>query len=990
MLAVAAVQKLLAAVHAAASPRDWSRGVELSRAGAVIGKRRTADEIVVQVAVKGVAVSPTVTLWPADDEWSCDCDSRSDPCFHVAAAVIALKRAAEEGQELPVAGGRTGQVGYRFTRSPEGLKFVRVRVVDGVDEKPLSHSLALLTSGRVEGPAIVAGQADTAVDLALAAFIKPEPTLMPAPLARKVVPLLAGCSDVKLDGAPVKVSAEPAGFYVYVKDEGAGFRLALARDAAIKEVFPGNFLALAGDVLQVWDTSRLMAGADDRLKESFAEVKKGMSVGPDRVAWLVAELLPALRKRVRVDVKTERLPEISEGYTPRIVVETAQAGESLAVLPTLVYASGRGGAVARVDGDRLVPFGKVLPLRDEAGEQRALRVLARLGLQCGQRVVRVAQEAIALAEKLRAAGGQLELRGEAHHAFKNLGRLVAKIGAGMNLSFVTGDGDGEGEAREADPRAVMAAWQSGEAMAPLLGGGYAPLPHDWLTRYGSQVALLLAAKGERGEVAAYAKPALVDLYAALETPPPPDLAGLAALARDFAGLPAARLPRDLTASLRDYQRRGIDWLCCLRDAGLGAMLADDMGLGKTLQCLAALRGRCLVVAPTSVLHNWAAEARRFRPGLRVCTYHGPRRELDMDADVTLTSYAILRLDADRLAGEAWDVVVLDEAQTIKNSDSQVARAAYRMNARWRVTLSGTPVENRLEELWSQFHFLNPGMLGGRQDFVERHARPIAEGRPGAAAGLRALIRPFLLRRKKQEVAKELPPRTEVVLRCTLSEPERRVYDAVHAATEKEVVAALAGGGGVLAALEALLRLRQAACHAGLVPGQVIERSAKLELLLSTLEEAAAAGHRALVFSQWTGLLDRVEPLLRAAELGFVRLDGSTRDRAGVVEQFQAENGPPVMLVSLKAGGTGLNLTAADHVFLLDPWWNPAVEDQAADRAHRIGQTRPVLVHKLVAEDTVETRILELQQRKRALADAALDGADAAAGLTRDDLLALLA
>jgi hypothetical protein len=324
------------------------------------------------------------------------------------------------------------------------------------------------------------------------------------------------------------------------------------------------------------------------------------------------------------------------------VVETAQAGESLMVLPTLVYGD---PAVARVDGDRLVVLGKVLPRRDEPAEARARMVLKRLGLQAGQRVVRAAGEAIELADKLRASG--VALRGEAHHAFKKLGKLVAQIGAGMNLSFVTGD---DGEAREADPRAVMAAWQSGEAMAPLLGGGYAPLPHDWLTRYGSQVALLLAAKGERGEVAAYAKPALVDLYAALETPPPPDLAGLAALARDFAGLPAAKLPRDLTASLRDYQRRGIDWLCCLRDAGLGAMLADDMGLGKTLQCLAALRGRCLVVAPTSVLHNWAAEARRFRPGLRVCTYHGPRRELDADADVVLTSYAILRLDAERLAG----------------------------------------------------------------------------------------------------------------------------------------------------------------------------------------------------------------------------------------------------------------------------------------------------------------------------------------------------
>ncbi|MBA3549387.1 MAG: DEAD/DEAH box helicase, partial [Nannocystis sp.] len=480
------------------------------------------------------------------------------------------------------------------------------------------------------------------------------------------------------------------------------------------------------------------------------------------------------------------------------------------------------------------------------------------------------------------------------------------------------------------------------------------------------------------------------LYAALETPAPPDLAGLAALARDFAGLPRAALPSDLTADLRTYQRRGVDWLVCLRDAGLGAMLADDMGLGKTLQCLCALRGRCLIVAPTSVLHNWAKEAQRFRPGLRLCTYHGPRRRLDPDADLVLTSYAILRLDAEALAAEPWDAVVLDEAQMIKNPDSQVARAAYGLKqARWRVTLSGTPVENRLEELWSQFHFLAPGLLGGRQDFVERHARPIADGIIGAAGRLRAIIRPFMLRRRKQEVARELPPRTEVVLQCTLDERERDVYEAIRAATEKDVVEALEAGGNVLMALEALLRLRQAACHTGLVPGQEATRSSKLDLLLETLDEAVAEGHKALVFSQWTGLLDRVEPHLRKAGLPFLRLDGSTRDRGAVVDRFQAADGPPILLISLKAGGTGLNLTAADHVFLLDPWWNPAVEDQAADRAHRIGQTRPVLVHKLIAEDTVEARILELQQRKRSLADAALAGADAAASLTREDLLALL-
>jgi SNF2 family DNA or RNA helicase len=435
----------------------------------------------------------------------------------------------------------------------------------------------------------------------------------------------------------------------------------------------------------------------------------------------------------------------------------------------------------------------------------------------------------------------------------------------------------------------------------------------------------------------------------------------------------------------------VRWLSFLSQTNMGAMLADDMGLGKTLQALCVVQTPTLVVCPASVLHNWEKEIERFRPQLSVHRYHGPGRSLRDDVDVTLTTYAIMRIDGELLSARQWDTVILDEAQFIKNSDSQVARAAFELQARFRITLTGTPVENRLEELWSQFHFLNRGLLGGRRDFQDRYAKPIAEGDGRALSRLRTRLKPFMLRRLKSEVAKELPPRTDVVLRCDLGQKERDLYEAIRAATQKEVVAQLAAGGNVLAALEALLRLRQAACHAALLPGQQgrADTSAKVELLMETLDEALAEGHRALIFSQWTSLLDLVEPHLKEAGVEFCRIDGSTRDRGAVVERFQSDDGPPVMLISLKAGGTGLNLTAADHVFLLDPWWNPAVEDQAADRAHRIGQERPVLVHRLVAEGTVEDRMLELQERKRALADAATGDTAAAGALTRDDLLALL-
>jgi superfamily II DNA or RNA helicase len=536
---------------------------------------------------------------------------------------------------------------------------------------------------------------------------------------------------------------------------------------------------------------------------------------------------------------------------------------------------------------------------------------------------------------------------------------------------------------------VVQAWRSGSRAVEAADGGLAWLPHAWLERYGAVLEQFVQARQEaRGELPRWARPAAAALCASLDAPPPRALAGLAALARDFAGIPPAALPPDLTAELRDYQRRGVDWLCLLRDAGVGALLADDMGLGKTLQTACALAGRVLVVAPTSTLHNWAAELARFRPALRVHLYHGPRRALEPGDGVTLTSYALLRLDHEPLAAVAWDIVVLDEAQAIKEPTTATATAACALQAGWRVALSGTPVENRLTELWSLCHFLNPGLLGGRKDFVERFARPIEGGSPRAAAELQARLRPLVLRRRKSEVARELPPRTEVVLRVALDPNERLVYDSLRAATHAELIARLAAGGDMIEALELLLRLRQAACHPALIPGQQATRSSKVDLLLEQLGEVTAAGHRALVFSQWTSLLDLVEDALTTARLNYLRLDGRTEDRADVVARFQAADGPPVMLVSLRAGGTGLNLTAADHVYLLDPWWNPAVEDQAADRAHRIGQARPVFVHRLVAEGTVEEKILELHARKRALSIAALEGAQAQT-LSREDLVELL-
>ena len=978
--AMRATQALFQAIQEAASRSMWSRGVELVRAEAVSGESAEDEEIVLRISTRQGLKAPVVTLYPQDEDWECTCNGEEDPCEHVTAAIIALRKARKEGQPLPQAAARTGRLRYRFeSQDRNSLSLVR-EVVIGDKVLPLEHSLTALAAGRVRGPRFDADNRDMSVERILGIHRAP---VLPREAMAQLLDALAGSSRVVLDGEPIAVSSEHVLPVARVVDAPGGVRLFLEQDPSVTRTF-GSGVVLAGDTLRALGDPKL----DGRERE---QLPRGQFFSNDQLGELVSEVLPGLEARIPLDIQTDRLPATRRGDPPRIQLTTRREGDQLALLPTLVYGN---PPTARVDAGRLVHIEGPLPLRDLDAERSETVGLERgLGLKPGRRILFSGTEAIAFAERLATWRG--DVVGDAHLAFYSAPELVPALrveGKGFDVGFsLPEDSDGGRPARSAAASAesVIGAWRRGESMVALDGGGFAPLPSDWLARFGHRVADLLAARDDRGEVPACVLPDLGQLCEDLDTPAPPQLDRLRPLLEDFSGIPPAPLPGDLRAELREYQRQGVDWLHFLREAGLGALLADDMGLGKTLQTLCALEKRSLVVVPTSLIYNWGEEIKRFRPGLRVSVYHGARRALDAEADVVLTSYAILRLDTDVLAAENWRTLVLDEAQNIKNPESQVARAAQGLEAEFRIALTGTPVENRLEELWSQLHFLNRGLLGGRKDFQDRYARPIAEGDETAAERLRSRVRPFVLRRLKRDVAPELPPRSEVVLHCELSREERDVYDTVRAASLSRVVEDLRAGGNMMEALEALLRLRQAACHPGLVPGQEAERSTKVDLLVERLSQAFEEGHKALVFSQWTSLLDRVEPALAAAGIDFERLDGSTRDRPGVIRRFDAAEGASVMLISLRAGGTGLNLTSADHVFLLDPWWNPAVEDQAADRAHRIGQTRPVVVHRLVALETVEERILELHARKRALAEAVLGAGGSGSGLSRDDLLSLL-
>jgi superfamily II DNA or RNA helicase len=454
-----------------------------------------------------------------------------------------------------------------------------------------------------------------------------------------------------------------------------------------------------------------------------------------------------------------------------------------------------------------------------------------------------------------------------------------------------------------------------------------------------------------------------------------------------------RVPKALKATLRDYQKEGFEWLCRLAEWGAGAVLADDMGLGKTLQALALLvrragDGPALVVAPSSVLHTWQLEAKRFAPSLRLHLFHESDRELEKlgAGDVVVVSWALLTREAARFQARRFTTVVLDEVQAIKNAGTQRAQAAHGLEADFVVGLSGTPVENHVGELWSLFRATVPSLLGSEESFQQR----FGSGQGPSLAALAKVVRPFILRRTKDKVAKELPSRTEVDVLVTLSDAERELYEDVRLAAVKALGDSV-GSDKRFEVLAALTRLRLAAGHPKLVDAQWKGPTSKLSRLLELVRGLSEGSHRALVFSQFTTHLALVAEALRTEGIVFSYLDGQvpTAERARRVAAFQAGQGGDVFLISLKAGGTGLTLTAASYVLHLDPWWNPAVEDQASDRAHRVGQSKPVTIYRLIAEGTIEQRILSLHSEKRELVDALLEGTEKVGKLSMTQLAALV-
>ncbi len=551
---------------------------------------------------------------------------------------------------------------------------------------------------------------------------------------------------------------------------------------------------------------------------------------------------------------------------------------------------------------------------------------------------------------------------------------------------------------------LLAALSRGDQTIRLDDGSLGILPEEWLQQYG--ILAGLGSASEDGIRFSTSQLGLVDSLLSSQEFVDFDARYLEVRSRlsNFDGIAPRAEPRNFHGQLRPYQREGLGWLHFLQDYGFGGCLADDMGLGKTVQMLALFQERkqsrdrqlpSLVIVPKSLMFNWIQEIVKFAPELTYLEYTGPERvELRHkipETDLILTTYGTLRRDILELKDQEFDYAVLDEAQTIKNASSQAAKASRLLKARHRVALSGTPIENHLGDLWSIFEFLNPGMLGRSSAFKVLATEASNESsRRTIAAG----VRPFVLRRTKGQVAKELPDKFEETIYCKMGDRQQALYNEMRDYYRDSLLGLVKKQGmgkSRMHVLEALLRLRQAACHPALLDkGSDEEEFAKLDVLIPQLEELIQEGHKSLVFSQFTSMLAIVKKHLDSKGVNYAYLDGQTRKRKQVVDQFQNDPACSVFLISLKAGGLGLNLTEAEYVFLLDPWWNPAVEAQAIDRAHRVGQTKQVFAYRLICRDTVEEKILELQKQKRELADAILESEGTPLGeLTTDDLELLL-
>lgn len=959
----AQLEPFIAHLQETALRPTWSQGLELSRSKSVLRdpspSGRETEEFRFRVMIPGKIASPRVTLWLDDEDWHCSCGDRGDLCAHVIAAALAWRAGRVQLPDSDIAS-TAHRVQYVLRSSGSTLTLLRLLLPQ---RTPLKGSLVEYIGGVQSGRIAAPMPATSPIDFQLEGLLPaPYSGSLPAATLSKVLGLLRDIGGVQLDDQPVQIESSPLRWSLTLsKPQSQRVRLEARLDSGIDGALESARFFQNGAVLV---GGKLFA---------LAPIPK-----LEGVSW---------PESLAVEWDESRFRELASVYAQD--------------WPELDW-----NTIARpINAEPVIEF-----IREESGEvtsesERRLRVLAQLNypsLQLGEYPIRdrtlERQLWLRLQSELHLRPGQwAEFKGR--EAFEFEGRLARWtatpiLSSPMAKSVSSGAFDLEissppegatgwdpiftAQGQSFSAQQVLQAWRANEQGFYIPGVGLAKLPMLWLGRFGEDLQALLDASQKDPQSIA-AKNAACSFWSQVEStlPAPVPLPTLNQLRAEF-----DRKQREVVATgktcvqaeLRPYQREGILWLEFWKEQGFSPLLADDMGLGKTLQALAVVEPGTLVLCPASVVSSWEAQAKKFRPDLSVQVYWGSDRSLPAELGLVVTSYGTFRRDLERLSETTWKCLVLDEAQMLKNADTHQWNAVQALPRKWTLALSGTPVENRATDLWSLFELLNPGLLGRREQFSAR----ISE--------LKAVYTPLILRRTKNQVAKDLPPKTETVQYVELSDTDAKIYSGHLARAQSQIKS----GGAMVSVLEALLRLRQACVS-----------DDKLEAAVAQIRELIDEGHKILVFSQWTTVLDRLEAKIGsaseflsegAAAIPHLRLDGATVNRGAIIEQFQDPDGPKLLVMSLKAGGVGITLTEADHVILLDPWWNPFVEDQAIDRTHRIGQVRPVMVTRWIVRDSIEERILELQAKKRDLVQL-LEGeallSSQSGGITQAELEGLL-
>ncbi|HMO16985.1 MAG TPA: DEAD/DEAH box helicase [Oligoflexia bacterium] len=982
----------------------WSRAVSEARTAEFAFENRGKEIFVIlRLSREKRAVRTSFSL--EDNIYSTNCSCENDPCIHL--LVASIKGNSDWNSSYCSVNeiythGTAPQLEYHLYKAESDILIKRYIVQPDGSRAPFSDSLVEyvggISSGRIKSEMPLVSSEDYAVDQALGRLKK---GLIEKGFRSRALKALSVLSSVYYEDIKVNVneSSECYSLISHIKNDQVVISPAKSK---------GETLYLNGYKLLWWDevdnnASSIIENGRNISFEELADflvneipylAKYGIIINPpDENGWPRIMELPVLLKF--------SIREIEEGFS---------------VSPRIIYGD---PPVAELTDQGFFQISRtIVPKRDSAKERSHLLLIKRLlGLFSGNTKLFSGHQALLAAEKLY----QSSLKGECSLTGDSLDNFLVSLllepcleesDEGIKLKFnISGQDSLRSEAgalidqeitNSINLQDLSDSFDRGEVFFEIKKGTWARLPEQFLKEsaqfrssgFGIEWGISEGLKGESNSRSSKPKSAKFirdrdDFFTALKFAPFLGEKGVLAVHNHLERASSTsdssvkyQLPENIT--LRSYQKEGIAWLGGLsRIPGAGALLADDMGLGKTLQAILSLQFPALIIVPTSLISQWESEVRRFYPEVKLNLFHGSSRKCSDEADITITTYGLIRSDVEELKDINFSTIVVDEAQNIKNPESQAHIAVCELRGNFKICLTGTPVENSATDLWSLFRFIMPGLLpplGKFGEILQKENGPLV---------IKKILSPFIKRREKDEVLTELPPRTEVVIPCVMSENQSKLYDQLKSNARESADQYLEKSGDMMGFFELLLRLRQICVDPALAGADSKGEAVKIDTLLELLVSSSEAGHKSLVFSQWTSALDIIEPRIKREIGNCLRLDGQTVNRDAVVQEFKSNPNIPVMLLSLKAGGVGLNLTEADHVFFLDSWWNPAVERQAADRVHRIGQDKPVFIYKLVIKDSIEEKIMELHSIKSSISDALLGSLPDSGKLSKEDLLYLL-